>query len=352
MDTPLLGGINGAGQSVLTSAPTDQTEFFWFSEQINTPRTKLALAIASAGTTTFQLQVNHANKFKVGDLIRFSTEVVQVASIVDASNITVTRGALGTSALASIALGSVGIGMGLLLAEGSSPTVTTGRDRDAYSNYTRIHGPLSVRLTGTGQLIGKVSVNDEFTKQLMNRVAELHQSREQEALYGIKYASARLRTTGGLYYYLSNLGVVDSASTNLDVTALGSALQNCWGRGGVFDELCANPSSLSTLNAANASVVRTTYEDPRRGFTPVTGVDTEFGTVTIVRNRFVVPSHAFGMKRNGCARKVLRPLIVERLAKTGDFDEVMVVAEEGFKVQGAEHMALFTNLSYTEPSLL
>ena len=55
------------------------------------------------------------------------------------------------------------------------------------------------------------------------------------------------------------------------------------------------------------------------------------------------------VNREGVQRRVIQPLIVEALAKTGDSDSVMIVCEEGLQVKGEAHMARFTNLTdYTD----
>jgi hypothetical protein len=61
----------------------------------------------------------------------------------------------------------------------------------------------------------------------------------------------------------------------------------------------------------------------------------------------VLPTDAFGFNRAQVIRRILQPLIFERLAKTGDSDQAQIVAEEGLEVKGEEHMFRYSNLSYT-----
>src|SRR5205823_4261533 len=95
------------------------------------------------------------------------------------------------------------------------------------------------------------------------------------------------------------------------------------------------------------SIVRTTIEDPKRGRVRVATVETEFGTMTIVRNRWMHQSNAVAFTRDRVTRRVLRPLQLERLAKTGDSDQAQIVDEEGLQVKGESHMWKMTNLAYT-----
>jgi hypothetical protein len=75
----------------------------------------------------------------------------------------------------------------------------------------------------------------------------------------------------------------------------------------------------------------------------------EFGETQLVRNRWCHTETAFVVKKEGVQRRIIQPLIVEALAKTGDSDKVQIVCEEGLQVKGESHMARFTNLTdYTD----
>jgi hypothetical protein len=69
----------------------------------------------------------------------------------------------------------------------------------------------------------------------------------------------------------------------------------------------------------------------------------------MVRNRWCHTETAFVVQKDGIQRRIIQPLIVEALAKTGDSDSVMLLCEEGLQVKGESHMAKFTGLtSYTD----
>ena len=108
----------------------------------------------------------------------------------------------------------------------------------------------------------------------------------------------------------------------------------------------ANPKSLADLNSvADTNIVRVTNVDSVRGRRRVTLVVTEFGDLSVVRNRWMFPRHAFLLKQGNITRRVMTPLRAVTLAKTGDADSMMIVAEEGLEIKGEEHMAAFTNLT-------
>ena len=123
-------------------------------------------------------------------------------------------------------------------------------------------------------------------------------------------------------------------------------MQTCYNNGGVPDLLLANPTSMATLNdISDTSRVRTVIDDPRRGRVPVTSVFHEFGETQLVRNRWVHKETAFVVKKDNVQRRVIQPLVVEALAKTGDSDSVMIVCEEGLQVKGESHMGKWSTLT-------
>jgi hypothetical protein len=71
----------------------------------------------------------------------------------------------------------------------------------------------------------------------------------------------------------------------------------------------------------------------------------EFGETQIVRNRWVDKGDAFIIVKDNVQRRVIQPLIVEALAKTGDSDSVHIVCEEGLQVKAEQFMAKWTTLT-------
>lgn len=351
LDSPMLTGMDSDGLSIIGSAPVDQIEFEWQDEEILTPRSTLGAASTTGDAFLTLSAATERLKFSTGDLLRVvkagATEVVRVTgySVTTATILLVTRGYDGTSAVGYAGTETV-IGLGTALAEGSDPEAARTADRATTSNYTQIFGPTLVHMSGTEQVISKYGINNEFAHQTMRRTQENGISREQAIVYGRKTNSTttEIRTMGGLDYYITTN--VNSTSTELTEAHITVQQQNGFNRGGVWDRLMANPKSLVTINdIANTSRVRQEVTDWKRGRMPVMEFQSEFGVVTIVRNRWVHPWHAFGFSRENVTRRVLRPLILERLAKTGDSDKAQILCEEGLQVKGEEHMAKFTNLT-------
>jgi hypothetical protein len=349
-DTPMLTGLGSDGLTLIGSAPVDERQFEWLDDTILTPRTSLNGAITT-GDTVFTLATGDRTKFSTGDIITVSkagaTEQIRVASYgVTAETLVVTRAWAGTAT--NYASGAIVIGLGTALAEGSDPEAARTVDRTQNSNVTQIFGPTKVDLSRTEQQVRKYGVQSEWSHQLMGRMTENAIGREQAFLYGARVdsTSLKVRTTGGLRFYITTN--VDATSTLLTVATIQARQQVGYNQGGFADVVFANPVALADLNdVANTSIVRETLDDPKRGRTRVAWVDTEFGSVMLARNRWCAGSDAFGINRENVIRRVMQPLIFERLAKTGDSDQAQIVCEEGLEVKGEEHLFRFNNLGYT-----
>ncbi len=348
VDTPLLTGMGSDGLTVIGSEPVDERVFSWMDDSILTPRSQLAAVLTTTGTTV-QVQSGHGTRFSGGDLITFKrdgavNEVARVTTITT-DVLTVTREWSGTGV--QVASGELVVALGTALPEGSNPEQARATDRVENSNVTQIFGPTKVDLSRTEQQVRKYGVSNEFAHQLAQRMKENAIQREQAFLYGAKVDSTSLeaRSTGGLRsFILSNL----SSSTQLTVTAIETVQQSAYNSGGFADVVMANPVAFSDLNDNNnTATVRETIDDPMRGRTRVQWVDTEFGSVLMARNRWMFPNDAFGITRENVRRRVIQPLIFERLAKTGDSDQGQIVCEEGLEVKGEEHLFRFHTLGYS-----
>ena len=349
MDLPMTLGVDAQGTMVVSKRPVDQKQFYWQDEEILTPRAALA-ALATTGTTGLTVATGEALRFATGDLARImkqdgTNEVVRITGVSNAT-VTVTRAYRTLTTATDLATGDIIIGIGTALAEGSDPSTFRFRDRDSRSNYTQIFGPYKISMTGTEQVISKYGVPDEWAKQTFLRTRELYIRLEQTLLYGVKDddTSGKIRATGGLLNFLTTN--VDSTNTQLTIAAITTQQQNCYNKGDVPLHLIVRPNGLDDLNdTENTSRLRVVETDSRRGRARVEVLDTEFGSTVIHRNRWCFSQNAFLVKPDAIIRRILRPVVYEQLAKTGDADHAMIVGEEGFEIKGEQHMAVFTKLT-------
>lgn len=350
VDSPMINGLDADGAVILGADPVSEIEFFDLDEEYLVPRSTINGALTTGDAYITLDSSNERLKFSTGDvlMVKGSGERIRVTGYATtASTLDVTRGFAGTTA-ASIADNAALIGLGTALAEGSDPEDARARDRAEASNYTQIFGPTAIHLSGTEQVVAKYGVADEFSHQVFARTKENVIAREQALLYGVKYNSTttRIRTSAGLFSQI--VTNVDSTSTQLTVSNIEAMQQLGYDKGGIGDLLTANPGALSDLNSLNdTGRVRVDVSDPRRGRQRVMVVHTEFGDVTVVRNRYCFKSDAALWTREQFRRRVLRGFTMERLAKTGDSDKAQILCEEGFQLKGEEHAGKFTALAYT-----
>lgn len=350
-DAPFLTGVGADGLSILGSEPVDQTTFHWQHDELLTPRADLAEQV-TAGSTWITVASGDRIRFSTGDMVRVTgtnqTERLRITGYgTTAGSLLVTRGFASTTAEAH-ATGAKVIGLGTVLREGSDPEDARAQDRTTAFNHTQIYGPTAVEMTETEKVVSKYGVPNEQARQLMFRTIENGQSREFSFIYGWRHndGTTKLRASGGLEYFIQSN--VDTASTQLTVATIGARQKIAYNRGGLFTALVANPASLDDLNnTEDTQRVRQEVVDGRRGRQRVTVVTTEYGDLTVVRHRYVEPQDAFLIIREQVVRRILRGFTMERLAKTGDHEELQIVCEEGLEVKGEQHMARFKALSYS-----
>ena len=354
-DSPFINGIGTDGRQLLGSSPVDHQEFKWMDEELLIPRATVTdTGAAGAGATDVTVSAADSYKFQVDDLITIGEADAAVnAAVKRVTHVNNTAGVLTLADWANsadwpattAAHADTVICVGTALVEGSDPGEARSADRTLRTNCTQIFGPPPIHMSRSEQQVTRYGVSDEFAKQVYGRSVENVITREQAYLYG-QYnndTSNKRRSTGGLNYHITSN---TDTTTTLTITALENLQQKCYNAGGMPDLLIANPASFATLNAVGDSGrVRTVIDDPRRGRVPVSSVFTEFGETQLLRNRWCHAETAFLISKDGISRRVMQPLVVEALAKTGDSDKVQIVCEEGLQVKGEQHMGKFTNLT-------
>ena len=354
-DSPFINGIGTDGRQLLGSSPVDQQEFKWMDEELLIPRATVTdTGAAGAGATDVTVSTSDIYKFQVDDLITIGEADAAVnAAVKRVTHVNNTAGVLTLADWANsdawpattAAHADTVICVGTALVEGSDPGEARSADRTIRTNCTQIFGPTPIHMSRSEQQVTRYGVSDEFAKQVYGRSVENVITREQAYLYG-QYnndTSNKRRSTGGLNYHITSN---TDTTTTLTLPALETLQQKCYNAGGMPDLLIANPASFATLNAVGDSGrVRTVIDDPRRGRVPVSSVFTEFGETQMLRNRWCHAETAFLISKDGISRRVMQPLVVEALAKTGDSDKVQIVCEEGLQVKGEQHMGKFTNLT-------
>lgn len=345
-DLPLLFGVGSDGMPILPSMPTSNKEFFWLEEDVPLPRGTIAEDLDNSETDV-TVATGHAVRFAVGDQVMVDSEKMDITDINTSTDVlTVVRGSstVNGTTVATHTSGAEIIGMGSVLIEGAIGSANF-KGRDKYSNYCQIWTK-KMNVSGTEQVIPKYGISSEVAHQMMNMVHHNAVGMEQAALYGTKFqhASTFRRQTGGLAHFIAD---IDSTTDWLTVGTIADAQQRAWDRGGAFDVVMAKPSAFNAINNIEGrdGIQTVTITDPSRGRVRAEYVNTELGTVQLVRNRWVREADAFGFTRGNFIRRVLRPMITQPLAKTDDTDTWAIITEQGFMVKGQDHMVRWSGLA-------
>lgn len=349
-DSPFLAGTGADGLSVLASRPATQKKLEWQDEELLLPSSTIGVTFTTGDTALRVASAAHRERFSTGDILMLGPhlEWVRVTgySVTSTDYLVVARAYGGVDSQHTS--GGKIVSVGLALAEGSDPENARAVDRSARFNYTQIFGPTKVEMSRTDAKIGRYGVSDEFNHQLMARITENVISREQAILYGTRLddTTNKRRTMGGLFYYINAQGTVDSSTTALTVGAIQTMQQTLYNAGGVPDRAAANPAQIKNLtDVATLTTINEGRDETGRGRQAAVYVDTEFGRLTLVRNRYVLTTDLFLFVRDQVVRRIFDTLQFEWLAKTGDSKKGQIVCEESLEVKGPQHMGIFTALA-------
>ena len=220
--TPLTALLSKMG-----SESTNDPEFAWWEEQLETMRVQLNGAILDGINTTFVIQAAvDTSNLVAGDLLLvekadaavYDNEIVEVASVTNATTLEVIRGAAGTVA-AAIADASYLTKIGNVYSEGSGAPTSSTRNPTKLSNFCQIFKTtyeLTNTAKGTNLRTGDPLKNDKKRKMFDHSIAM-----EWAFLFGRKSEvtggnGKPKRTTGGIRAFLSSNVTVFGAAVTED----------------------------------------------------------------------------------------------------------------------------------------
>ena len=240
--------------------------------------------------------------------------------------------------------------------EGDEAAFSTPTPTVRFGNYTQISRKTLI-VSGTLEVVDKAGRKSEEAYQLAKYGAELKRDMEAMSLanqpavagntttprrsagVGVFLTSNVNRGAGGASGSLTN-GVPATAATDgtqraFTETILKDVLQKVWVSGGSLKMLMVGPFN-KTVASGFAGIADIRYN--AKGDKPSTIIGaadvyvSDFGNVTIVPNRFQRERDAFVLDPEYAKIVYLRPMQKINLAKTGDADKSMLIAEWGIKV--------------------
>ena len=344
-EVPLQGGYGADNLTALSHDTVFEKKVEWLDENLLLPKSTLGAAVATTTTTIIQLAAGGGIHFQTGDIIQFDGEQLQITSYgTTADYLNVSRGFNATTAFAG-ASGDIVIGLGAAMAEGADPGAARAVDRTDRVNYTQIFGPTLVQVSGTEQVVQKYGVvGTEFDHQLANRVKENGVGVEYALLNGIASAGSATvgRTMGGFASYITTN--VDSSTTTLTDALLLAQLQACFDTGGKPDRMVVGSKQKRVISGLGSANIRYQQTTNTRGQV-VDYYVSDFGTLSVVLDRWCLVNQAFLFAREQATISTLRPQQFEMLAKTGDSIKGQIIAEKTLKFRLQTHAAKFTALT-------
>ena len=137
----------------------------------------------------------------------------------------------------------------------------------------------------------------------------------------------------------------DGTARDFTEAMLKDVMQKTWDAGGSPSVLMVGGHNKQTVSGF-AGIAAQRYMAPSEGPTTIVGAAdvymSDFGTLTVVPNRFQRASDAFVLDPEYASVCYLRPIQQVDLAKTGDAEKGMLIAEFGLKVsQEKAHGAIY-----------
>jgi hypothetical protein len=247
-----------------------------------------------------------------------------------------------------------------------TPTVRVG-------NYTQISRKTAI-VSGTLEAVDKAGRKSEMAYQLAKKAAELKRDVEfivlanQAAVAG---STTVARTTGSLLAWIKTNSLsagnsysattpdpnapvytnvptatrTDGSQTAFLESMLKSGMQMAYTQGGKPEMLMVGPSNKVAASAFTGVATKTFYQSAVEETAIIGAADvyvTDFGILAIVPNRFQRGRDAFGIDPEFVSLVFLRPYLTEPLAKTGDAEKRMILAEWGWKVHNEKaHFGIY-----------
>ena len=344
-ETPMQNSRGADGRLLIGSSPCSQKKFEWQDDSILTPRSVLVGAI-TAGDTTITVAAGEQLRFGTGHVLVVNDEQLRVTGYGSTDELTVTRGFNSTTAAIAASADAI-LDLGVFLGEGSDPSAARSSDWNNKWNMVQIQGPEQVAISTTEDMIPKYGLSmTQLDYQAAHRVVEMAIMYETTLLYGqrMEDAAAKMRQTGGLHWWITNNGIVDSTTTTITETAILDQLETLWGVGGSPDLCQLSFKQKRKIGQFDSTLVRLGREEDGRG-NVVDYLDSDAGRLYFLVNRWIQDSDMFLYNSNQLKRRVLRPIQLEALAKTGDSRKAQIVGEQGLQFVAPSQAGAFTALT-------
>lgn len=211
----------------------------------------------------------------------------------------------------------------------------------------------TVAISGTQDVVNKAGRKREIVYQLLKKSKELARDMEWtitqtgvkitgtsttkphlaglENWYGVTSSASTANVSrgagGGNSSTSQSVVVVDGTQRALTEALLKGVLQGCWTNGGEVDLLMPGPFNKSVISTFTGNNTRIQDTSDKKLIAAVDVYVSDFGTHKVVANRFSRDRTLHCLMTDMWAVSYLRPKQTIDLAKTGDLEKAMILAE-------------------------
>jgi len=230
----------------------------------------------------------------------------------------------------------------------------------------------AIIVAGTTNAVSTAGRKQELAYQITKRSAEIKRDIEKNALDNVGAVAGNSTTAPKTGTMGATIGSIDG--TNVSMGGSGTnptdallftdprndgtqraateallkvVLSGVWVNGGSPDTIMVGPFNKSVFSGFAGIATKTYFQEAARPAAIIGSADVyvgEFGTYSIVPNRFQRDRDAWVLDFEYIDIVYLRPFRVEELAKTGDAEKRMLLAEWGLKVKTDFSQGLLADL--------
>lgn len=245
--------------------------------------------------------------------------------------------------------------------EAATPTVRMG-------NYTQISRK-EVIISDTSEVVNKAGRKSELSYQVAKKGKEMKRDMEKKLLANkaaVAGAAGTARETASILAFIKTnvdkeAGGVNPVYTTVpnDVRTDGTprafteamlknGIQLQWAEGGSADTILVNGTQKVAISGFDGIATSTYNLSSAKQSVIIGAADvyvSDFGTLFVVADRFMRSTDALILDFDLISLRYLRPFKTVPLAKTGDAEKRMLIAEYGLQVNQEKGLALVTDLS-------
>lgn len=216
-----------------------------------------------------------------------------------------------------------------VVVEGNDATYVTPTTVTRVTNVCQINQK-SVAVSGTQDKVAKAGMGTQMAYEVLKRTKEIKRDMETAALQNTAGdftigGSTTARVIKGIPAYVTtNTATVTTAPTQAAINAI---VQTAWAAGGNPDTILVNGTEKRNISDLTTGVTKNLDANDRRLTVAVDVYETDFNVMRVVPDRFDTTLTVKVIESDLWKVAMLRPLMIEPLAKTGDTTKRLLTAE-------------------------